>query len=287
MFWLEKDDWFCPSGSRDVFGSALGRGLQSRPEPGFVTGSGEGVCSFHFNTNSYCKSSCVAPAVRWSEWRERSWCGNNSCWWQQSLLEASVCLLLCNKVRAGDAWEPEKHTLDCALSNLILPVLWEGVNFTALCFCLSSRLLSSCRSCSWPRSRSPCCLQSSARASSSSKSRFRRPQAHPDASSWANLAPGGLNPGCRRALRSSGIIYRLFCFPLQDFSVTFCSKRSEGVSFTRRISPCFRIVTAPLSEYFLLPIKQIETEVSSNRLNSELYDGSGRLRPIADYATGQ
>lgn len=46
---LEKDDWFCLPGSRDAFGSAIRR-LQSRPESGFITGSGEGVCAFFSKT---------------------------------------------------------------------------------------------------------------------------------------------------------------------------------------------------------------------------------------------
>lgn len=53
---LEKDDWFCLPGSRDAFGSAVRRRLQSGPEPGFITGSGEGVCSLLHGTKGHTAS---------------------------------------------------------------------------------------------------------------------------------------------------------------------------------------------------------------------------------------
>lgn len=49
------------------------------------------------------------------------------------------------------------------------------------------RLPWSCRSCSWPQNRLPCCPRSSGRASSSSKSRFRRLQERLDGQPRKNL----------------------------------------------------------------------------------------------------
>lgn len=139
------------------------------------------------------------------------------------------------KEHALKCWFESRTILSCCMST--------GVMYTVPPRLY--RLLWSCRSCSWPQNRLPCCPQSSGRASSSSKSRFRRQQEHLDSPPRKNLRRFSGEPRSCRKFTEALLILAWSNSVVSDTwrallcrtppRLPFCSNRPEHLSLVWNI----------------------------------------------------
>lgn len=146
-------------------------------------------------------------------------------------------------------------------------------NISPLPLFLSSRLLSSCRFCSWPQNRLPCCPRSSGRASSSSKSRFRRRQERRDSPAepnWFGVGPVQSTVKSRSYLWFwyFGILTRDSSLQDSTSSLSAPSDLKASHSFRSINHYCVLCHGLLLSGYYVLSIKQIEMGKKLHLLNS-------------------